>query len=73
MTNSIQTAHNLGVEFARQLNDSPNEAQNWSQLEPRDDLPEEDYVNLRREFGEVTREMERAYREGFNGTFTTPS
>lgn len=68
MTTNTQTAYNLGVEFANELNETLHEMQNWSPLEAHDDLPEGDYTTLRREFGEVTREMERAYKNGFNAT-----
>lgn len=68
MTTNTQTAYDLGVEFANELNQTPRELQNWSPLEAHDDLPEEDYITLRREFGDVTREMEQAYKTGFNAT-----
>ena len=31
------------------------------------DMPDGDYVELKREFGEVTTEMVEAYRDGYNG------
>ena len=58
-----------GKEFAAELNSTPREAQNWGKLDVNDDLPEGDYVSLRDEFGEVTAEMERAYKKGFNEVF----
>ena len=55
--------------MARELNSDPREAQNWSELDANDDLPEFDYITLRAEFGNVTPEMERAYRDAFNDAF----
>ena len=64
--NAIETARSLATQFATELNETPNEAQNWSPLDQNDDLPEYDYAALRRQFGEVTPEMEREYRSTFN-------
>ena len=69
MRDPIEAAKNLAHDFAAELNDMPMEAQNWSPLTPDDELPSEDYSTLAREFGEVTPEMERAYRKGFNEVF----
>ena len=63
-------AANLGAETAGELNDNPNERQNWSPLEQTDDLPEFDHVALREHYGDVTREIERAYRDAFNTVFS---
>jgi hypothetical protein len=38
-------------------------------LNPRDDVPQPDYIALSKQFGGCTREMKVAYREGFNGVF----
>jgi len=67
--NAIESARNLAVQFATELNRSAVDAQNWSPLTENDDLPEFDYVTLRQQFGTVTRGMERAYRDAFNETF----
>lgn len=69
MKNAIDAAADLGREFAEYLNQS-NDRDNWSELENNDDLPEEDYVTLRAEFGEVTSEMERAYKSAFNAALS---
>ena len=66
---AIEYARNLAVNFATELNRSAVDAQNWSPLTENDDLPVFDYVELRIQFGRVTRAMERAYREAFNATF----
>lgn len=70
-TNATATsaAYSAGRTFAAELNATPMEAQNWSALDDSDELPEEDYMALDRAFGEVTEEMEDAYRAGFNDTF----
>ena len=69
MNKSIKIAQALGEEFAEYLNDGPIERQNWSRLERSDDLPEFDYAELRNRCGDVTSEMEDAYRDGFNSVF----
>ena len=69
MNTSEQKAFQAGKDFAAELNDTPIEAQNWGKLFSTDELPEGDYVTLRDEFGEVTLEMESAYRNGFNEIF----
>ncbi len=66
---TIVAAYDAGREMATELNATPSEAQNWSLLARGDDLPEQDYLMLRRAYGEVTAEMEAAYRDGFNATF----
>lgn len=68
MSNNIETAATLGREFAEYLRDSA-DRDNWSTLCAGDDLPDGDYAMLRAEFGEVTREMERAYKAAFNAAF----
>lgn len=67
--NSIETARSIAIEFATELNNTPNELENWHQMDVNDNLPEFDYIALRQQFGEVTREMERAYKTAFNSTF----
>lgn len=68
-------ADNLGREFAAQINANPAEAQNWSELDRNDELPEFDYVALRDHYGfrdmepASVREVEQAYRDGFNAVF----
>jgi len=69
MTRAIDMARRIAVEFARELNRHQNDAQNWSALGKNDDIPEFDYITLYAEFGEVTRDMERAYKAAFNETF----
>jgi hypothetical protein len=69
MTRATDMSRRIAVEFARELHRNPKQAQNWSALEAHDDLPEFDYITLYAEFGEVTREMERAYKSAFNDTF----
>ena len=69
MTRAIDMARRIGTDFARELNGDPREAQNWSELDANDDLPEFDYLTLKLEFGKVTPEMERAYKSAFNDTF----
>lgn len=68
--NANEKAFEAGKEFAAEINATPREAQNWGKLDANDDLPEGDYVTLRDEFGEVTAEMERSYKKGFNEVFT---
>jgi hypothetical protein len=69
MTRATDMARRIGIEFAQELNSHPNDAQNWSALERRDDIPEFDHITLYAEFGDVTAEMERAYKAAFNETF----
>ena len=69
MNKSIKIAQALGEEFAEYLNNHPDDAQNWSSLERSDDLPEFDYAELRDRCGDVTHEMEDAYRDVFNSVF----
>lgn len=68
-TDPIAAARDAGREFAAELNAAPHEAQNWSPLTANDDLPVEDYRTLCCEYGDVTPEMDRAYRDGFNSVF----
>ena len=68
--NANDKAFKAGKEFAAELNATPREAQNWGKLNINNNLPEGDYVTLRDEFGEVTSEMEQAYKKGFNSVFT---
>jgi len=65
-TTSISFAVKTATEFAVYLNSHPHEKQNWSALDAGDDIPEEDYMTMKRKFGECTREMESAYRKAFN-------
>jgi hypothetical protein len=72
MTNdraALSAAYAAGRDFATELNAAPHEAQDWHTMSRTDDLPSEDYRTLAREYGEVTREMEEQYRNGFNATF----
>jgi hypothetical protein len=65
---SLQTSRKRGEAFASTLNGTQ-EAAKWHLLDSADILPELDYIALNKEFGECTREMKRAYRQGFNTTF----
>ena len=67
-SNVLETAKKLGEEFAASLNGTE-DAANWHRLDSSDYVPELDYVALSREFGECTREMKYAYRQGFNNVF----
>ncbi len=60
-------ATELGKEFAEQLNNCPQELQNWDRLTEHDQLPNEDYLRLREYYGDVNSDVERWYRAGFNG------
>ena len=62
---SIQAAAAAGAETAEYIMSSV-DADNWSELLPTDNLPNEDYKYLTGEYGEVTREMESAYKKAFN-------
>lgn len=64
----IETARQLGREFAEYLNDSEDRDQ-WDQLEDQDDIPGFDYVLLKANFGKVTSEMLQEYRVAFNEHF----
>ena len=64
----LETARKLGARFASSLNGTP-VAASWHRLDSSDNLPELDYIALTNEFGACPREMKRAYREGFNGSF----
>lgn len=75
--NAINTefAKNLAREFAKQINASPAEAQNWARLERGDDVPEMDYIALREHYhyadldqSEI-QEIEQEYKRAFNTTF----
>ena len=68
MKNAKITAFNAGVEFAEYLNDHPAEKQNWGKLTRQDGIPEGDYIELTRRFGDCTSEMEDQFRTGFNAT-----
>lgn len=65
---SVETSRKLGEVFATTVNGT-REAANWHRLDSSDQVPEPDFVALNKEFGECTREMKRAYREGFNHSF----
>jgi hypothetical protein len=54
-----------GIETAEYIMGSVN-ADDWSVLMPTDNIPEEDYRMLTAEFGDVTQEMETAYKNAFN-------
>ena len=64
---ATNAAYAMGARFAAELNNGP-DADNWSKLEPGDDLPEFDYLALRDQYG-ITAQIEAAYRAGFNDTF----
>jgi hypothetical protein len=64
----LETSRKLGEVFASLLNGTQ-EAANWRRLDSGDNLPELDYVALTKQFGECTREMKVAYRQGFNSVF----
>jgi len=66
--NAVEGAKQLGEVFAATINGSQ-DAANWHRLDPRDDVPQPDYIALSKQFGGCTREMKVAYREGFNGVF----
>ncbi len=68
MNTSSIAAFNAGVEFAKYLNDHPVEKQNWGKLSEQDGIPEGDYVELTRKYGDCSREMEYQFRAGFNAT-----
>ena len=70
MSNSIETefAYAYGKQFAQEVNAGPDRA-NWSVLGKTDDLPEFDYSALKSLFGDVTPEIEIAYKTGFNENF----
>ena len=70
MSNNIETeiAYAYGKDFAQEVNSSPDRA-NWSALGKTDDLPEFDYSAMKALFGDVTPEIEDAYKAGFNEAF----
>ena len=63
----------LGRQFAAELNGSPADAQDWSEMSDYSDIPDGDYKALVAHYGEdgVTREVERAYKRGFNEVFAS--
>ena len=63
--NAITKSAAAGTETAEYIMGSV-DAANWSNLLPTDSIPEEDYRMLTAEFGDVTREMETAYKNAFN-------
>lgn len=67
-TEGERTARQLGIAFATELNDTPQENQNWRLMERGDDLPDADFRTLEKQFGIVTWQMGDAYRSGFNQT-----
>lgn len=74
-TINVQFAEKLGREFAKELNATPAEAQNWTALGDDDEVPEMDYIQLRENYDFASldetgvRAVERAYKRGFNSTF----
>jgi hypothetical protein len=64
-THALEISRNLGEVLATALKGTQ-DAANWQRLDYSDNVPEQDYVVLIKQFGECTREMKRAYREGFN-------
>lgn len=65
MKTNIQAAIVAGTETAKYIINSV-DADNWSELLPTDGIPEEDYRTLTAEYGDVSREMETAYKSSFN-------
>jgi hypothetical protein len=65
---ALETARKLGEVFATTLNGT-RDAANWHRLDFSDEVPEADYIALIKQFGECTREIKRAYRQGFNASF----
>ena len=65
MKTNIHAASAAGTETAEYIIGSV-DADNWSELLPTDSMPEEDYRTLAAEYGDVTREMELAYKTSFN-------
>lgn len=79
--NAIETARQYGMEMARQILDAPSVYQEGPGTMGRHhDMPDGDYTELKLFFGEVTEEMQAAYREGYNrvsaasvlGSISTP-
>lgn len=69
---AIEYARNAGVEFCRQILSDPINHQNGpGEFANSDDIPNGDYRDMTRRFGEVTVEMERAYKSGYNETAAT--
>lgn len=66
-------AYNLGASFADYLNECGVEAQNWAKLGDIDAVPDEDYrqivAHYGQEYDDNAREIERAYKKGFNEKF----
>jgi hypothetical protein len=62
---NIQAAAAAGTETAEYIMGSV-DSDNWSELLPTDSIPGEDYRTLTDEYGDVTREMESAYKKAFN-------
>jgi hypothetical protein len=65
---NIQASRKRGEVFASAINGSQ-DAGKWHPLDSSDNVPELDYLALNKEFGECTREMKHAYRQGFNSIF----
>ena len=57
--NEDDAAFSAGAEFALQSGGA-------LPMDRNDDIPVEDFLMLRREYGNVTVEMERSYRDGYN-------
>lgn len=64
-----QYAYDAGAEYCRQVASDPiNHQDGPGKFGEHDAIPDSDYVDMRQRFGSVTREMERAYRRGYNDT-----
>ncbi len=64
----MESSRRLGEVFAISVNGT-RAAADWHQLDSSDNLPQQDYDALIKQFGECTRQMKHAYREGFNHSF----
>lgn len=69
--NHTEYAFALGSMFAAYLNERHDDAQARRLLASVGDIPDYDYFTLKTELGDVTPEIEEAYRDGFNCTLET--
>lgn len=66
-TTATDYAHAAGAEFCRQIMaDTANHQNGAGEFTRNMNIPDEDYRDMTRRFGEVTVEMERAYKSGYN-------
>jgi hypothetical protein len=70
MKTNIQASEAAGTETAEYIIGSA-DADNWGELLPTDNIPEEDYRTLTAVYGDVTRNMEMAYKSAFNAVVRT--